>query len=291
MTGVPIDTEEGRAIWEMLTNMTTLDEAIEIQGNCGWMVPAIPSVGKPKQVCVDGPEQCGTSASATGFPGEPLIAATWNTETAQKMGVAYGHQAVLFNYGCVYAPGMDTHRSPFGGRNHQYYSEDGFIGGQIGGNVVQGIQSTGTSVFVKHLALNDSDTNRDGVLTWANEQAIREVYMRPFEITAKDYNANGFMASLNRIGTALFPYGMYVTMLRSEWGWNGLLITDGNCGTGDVYNNPLAILSVQGATLGYGNYITMAATEAAFGDSTQSVYAQYQLHEICLLYTSPSPRD
>lgn len=280
MTGVPIDTEEGGAIWEMLTNMTTLDEAIEIQGNCGWMVPAIPSVGKPKQVCVDGPEQCGTSASATGFPGEPLIAATWNTETAQKMGVAYGHQAVLFNYGCVYAPGMDTHRSPFGGRNHQYYSEDGFIGGQIGGNVVQGIQSTGTSVFVKHLALNDSDTNRDGVLTWANEQAIREVYMRPFEITAKDYNANGFMASLNRIGTALFPYGMYVTMLRSEWGWNGLLITDGNCGTGDVYNNPLAILSVQGATLGYGNYITMAATEAAFGDSTQSVYAQYQLHEM-----------
>lgn len=170
MTGVPIDTEEGRAIWEMLTNMTTLDEAIEIQGNCGWMVPAIPSVGKPKQTCVDGPEQCGSSASATGFPGEPLIAATWNTETAQKMGVAYGHQAVLFNYGCVYTPGMDTHRSPFGGRNHQYYSEDGFIGGQIGGNVVQGIQSTGTSVFVKHLALNDSDTNRDGVLTWANEQ-------------------------------------------------------------------------------------------------------------------------
>lgn len=113
MTGVPIDTEEGRAIWEMLTNMTTLDEAIEIQGNCGWMVPAIPSVGKPKQVCVDGPEQCGSSASATGFPGEPLIAATWNTETAQKMGVAYGHQAVLFNYGCVYTPGMDTHRSPF----------------------------------------------------------------------------------------------------------------------------------------------------------------------------------
>lgn len=183
MTGVPIDTEEGRAIWEMLTNMTTLDEAIEIQGNCGWMVPAIPSVGKPKQVCVDGPEQCGSSASATGFPGEPLIAATWNTETAQKMGVAYGHQAVLFNYGCVYTPGMDTHRSPFGGRNHQYYSEDGFIGGQIGGNVVQGIQSTGTSVFVKHLALNDSDTNRDGVLTWANEQAIREVYMRPFSFS------------------------------------------------------------------------------------------------------------
>ena len=101
MTGVTIDTEEGRAIWEMLTNMTTLDEAIEIQGNCGWMVPAIPSVGKPKQVCVDGPEQCRSSASATGFPGEPLIAATWNTETAQKMGVAYGHQAVLFNYGCV----------------------------------------------------------------------------------------------------------------------------------------------------------------------------------------------
>ncbi len=280
MTDVPIDTEEGREIWEKLTNMTTLEEAIEIQGNCGWMVPAIPSVGKPKQTCVDGPEQCGNANSATGFPGEPLIAATWNTQLARQMGVAYGHQAVLFGYGCVYAPGMDTHRSPFGGRNHQYYSEDGMIGGMIGGNVVEGIQSTGTSVFVKHLALNDSDTNRDGVLTWANEQAIREVYMRPFEITAKDYVANGFMASLNRIGTSLFHYGMYINMLRDEWGWNGMLITDGNCGTGDVYNNPLGILVVQGATLGYGNYLNMAATEAAFGDSTQYAYAQYQLHEM-----------
>lgn len=280
MEGVPIDTEEGFAIWEMLTNSTTLEEAIEIQGNCGWMVPEIPSVEKPKQTCVDGPEQCGSTNSATGFPGEPLIAATWNTELARQMGVAYGHQAVLFGYGCVYAPAMDTHRSPFGGRNHQYYSEDGVIGGVIGGNVVAGIQSTGTSVFVKHLALNDSDTNRDGVLTWANEQAVREIYMRPFEITAKDYNANGFMASLNRIGTALFHYGMYYTMLRDEWGWEGMLITDGNCGSGDVYNNPLAILSVQGATLGYGNYLNMAVTEAAFGDATQYAYTQNILHEM-----------
>lgn len=280
MADVPIDTEEGFAIWEMLTNMTSMEEAIEIQGNCGWMVPEVESVGKPKQTCVDGPSQVGSSNSATGFPGEPLIAATWNTGLARNMGVSYGNQAVLFGYGCVYAPAMDIHRSPFGGRNHEYYAEDGLISGIIGGNVVAGIQSTGTNVFIKHMALNDNDTNRDGVLTWANEQAVREIYMKPFEISAKDYGANGIMASLNRIGTSLFHYGMYVTMIRDEWGWEGLLITDGNCGSGDVYNNPLVMLSAQGATLGYGNYINMSVTESAFGDSTEYVYTRYMLHEI-----------
>lgn len=280
MADVPIDTEEGFEIWEKLTNMTSMDEAIEVQGNCGWMVPAVDSVGKPKQTCVDGPSQVGNSNSATGFPGEPLITATWNVKLARAMGLSYGHQAVLFGYGCVYAPAMNTHRSPFGGRNHEYYSEDGLIAGIIGGNVVAGIQSTGTNVFVKHMALNDSDTNRNGVMTWANEQAVREIYLKPFEVVSKDYNANGIMASLNRIGTSLYHYGMYETILRDEWGWQGLLITDGNCGSGDVFNNSLVMLSVQGATLGYGNYINMNVTEAAFGDSTQYVYTRNKLHAI-----------
>lgn len=280
MTDVPIDTDEGFEIWEKLTNMTSLEEAIEVQGNCGWMVPAVPSVGKPKQVALDGPAQAGSHNGSTFFPCEVIIASTWNTKLAREMGVAYGHQDVLFGIGCAYAPAMNTHRSPFGGRNLEYYSEDGLLAGVIGGHVVSGIQSTGTSVFVKHMALNDNDTNRDGAVTWANEQAVREIYMRPYEISCKDYAANGIMASLNRIGISLFHFGMYDVILRQEWGWQGLLITDGNCGSGDVYNNPLVMMSVRGATLGYGNYINMASTEAAFGDSTQYVYTRYALHEI-----------
>lgn len=280
MTGVPIDTDEGFEIWEKLASMTSLKEAIEVQGNCGWMVPAVPSVGKPKQVALDGPAQAGGHNGATFFPCEVIIASTWNTGLAREMGVAYGRQDVLFGIGCAYAPAMNIHRSPFGGRNLEYYSEDGFLSGVIGGSVVSGIQSTGTSVFVKHMALNDNDTNRDGAVTWANEQAIREIYMRPYEISCKDYAANGIMASLNRIGISMFHFGMYEVMLRQEWDWQGLLITDGNCGSGDVYNNPLVMMSVRGATLGYGNYINMASTEAAFGDSTQYVYTRYALHEI-----------
>ena len=101
---------------------------------------------------------------------------------------SYEYTFETFGIGEAYAPAMNTHRSPFGGRNFEYYSEDGFIAGQIGGSAVAGIQSTGTSVFVKHCALNDGDTNRGGNTTWANEQAIREIYMLPYEISCKEYN-------------------------------------------------------------------------------------------------------
>jgi beta-glucosidase len=175
---------------------------------------------------------------------------------------------------------MNTHRSPFGGRNFEYYSEDGFIAGQIGGSAAAGIQSTGTSVFIKHCSLNDGDTNRGGNTTWANEQAIREIYMLPYEISCKEYNVNGIMGSLNRIGMSWFHYGMYVTMMRDEWGWNGLLITDGDGQSGDAYNTPQAMLCSEGNMLGISNYINASATTAAYGDPTEYVYARYQLHNV-----------
>ena len=276
LVGLNLNTDQGKAILDRLAEMTSISEAIEIQGNSGWNVSAIPSVGKEAQVAADGPGEAGNGGTAgnTWFPCAVMIAATWNDELAYREGVAYGHQAILAGLGVSYAPAMNIHRSPFGGRNFEYYSEDGFISGHIGGNAVAGIQSTGTSVAIKHMALNDGDTNRGGNTTWANEQAIREIYLLPYEISVKDYGANGIMGSLNRIGLSWFHYGMYYTILREEWGFQGLLITDGDGSDGDTYNNAQAMLSIGGAILNRGVYINAASTMAAYGDATSTAFGQ-----------------
>ncbi len=282
LAGVDIYTEEGLELFNKLANMTSIDEAIEVQGNAGWKVPAVESVGKPQQIAVDGPGEPGNGQynGGTWFTCAVTIAATWNRDLAYAEGVSYGHQTNLFGIGCAYAPAMNIHRSPFGGRNFEYYSEDGFISGQIGGSTVAGIQSTGTNVFIKHAALNDGDTNRGGNTTWANEQAIREIYMIPYEVSIKEYGANGVMGSLNRIGMSWFHYGMYKTMMRDEWGWQGMLITDGDGGAGDVYNSPQAMLSIQGNMLSISQYINSRQTIAVYGDATDYVYGRYMLHNI-----------
>ncbi len=280
LAGVDIYTEEGLELFDKLASMTSIDEAIEIQGNCGWNVSAVPSVNKPAQKAQDGPGEPanGSFAGATWFPCAVTIAATWNNALARAEGVAYGHQAILAGVGVAYAPAMNIHRSPFGGRNFEYYAEDGFISGHIGGNAIEGIQATGVNVTAKHCALNDGDTNRGGNTTWANEQAIREIYLRTYEISCEDYGANGIMGSLNRIGMTWFHYGMYKQIMRDEWGWQGLLITDGDGMGGDAYNTPVAMLCVGGNMLSRSLYIDARATVAAYGDATDYVYGRYMLH-------------
>ncbi len=282
MKNVSISNDTGAEIWNKLVEETTLSEAYELQGNSGWQIGSIASVGVVSQKTVDGPGEVanGTSNGATWFPCAVLIASTWNRDCAREYGVSYGDQAVLFGVGVAYAPAANTHRSPFGGRNFEYYSEDGFIAGESLGNAVSGIQSTGTGVMMKHFALNDGDTNRGGNTTWANEQAIREVYCRPYEIAIKDYGAKGVMGSLNRIGMSWFHYGMYVQMLRNEWGFEGNLITDGDGSDGDGYNNAQAMLSAEGSMLARGIYSNAASTEAAYGDASSTGYGQYCLHQI-----------
>lgn len=297
LAGVSIETEEGLDAWNKLANMTSIDEAIEVQGNSGWKVPAVQSVGMPQQKCQDGPGEPanGSREGNTWFPCAVVIAATWNTELAYNEGVAYGHQAILSGVQGAYAPAMNLHRSPFGGRNFEYYSEDGFISGKIGGNAAAGIMSTGTNVFIKHCSMNDGDTNRGGNTCWASEQAIRELYMRPYEISIKEFGVNGVMGSLNRIGLSWFHYGMYVTMMRKEWNWYGFLITDGDGNDGDVYNSPQMMLSIDGAILNNGGYINNATTVAAYGDATEYAYAQQCLHNVIRYamyqYAGPHGKD
>lgn len=250
MAGVPSDDVR----WDKLTNMLSFKEADTLAGDNAWHTQSAESIGKKFSLAVDGPGEAGNAQNAdcTWWPCACIIAATWNTELAEAEGVAYGHQDLLNNTPYCFAPAMNLHRTPFGGRDFEYYSEDGFISGIIGGHVVQGLQSTGMHVFVKHCALNDSDTNRNGVNTWASESAIRSLYLRPYEIATKYFNADGIMGSLNSIGMAWSHYGFHVGIMRDEWGWDGMLITDGDGSSSDVYNNYSFWYMAEGGLLGTG---------------------------------------
>lgn len=237
MNAVPMEDTER---WGKLADMLSWYEADGLMGDNQWRSAAAPSIGKPMQIAVDGPGEPGNGQNdgCTWFPCAVIVAATWDPDCAyEEYGVNYGNQAINNDKPYCYAPAMNTHRTPFGGRNFEYYSEDGFIAGVIGGSAAAGIMSTGAHVFIKHYALNDSDTNRGGVCTWADEASIRMIYARPYEIAAKYYGADGIMGSLNRMGMAWSHHGFYKQMTRDEWGWNGMYITDGDGGSGDQYNN------------------------------------------------------
>ncbi|MFT4145678.1 MAG: glycoside hydrolase family 3 C-terminal domain-containing protein, partial [Mobilitalea sp.] len=270
--------------WDKLTNMLSFKEADDLMGENGWHTYGADSVGKKFALAVDGPGEAGNAQNAdcTWWPCAVIIAATWNTDLATEQGVAYGHQDLLNNTPYCYAPAMNTHRTPFGGRDFEYYSEDGFIAGVIGGHVVQGLQSTGMHVFIKHYALNDSDTNRGGVNTWADEMSIREIYAKPYEISTKYFNADGIMGSLNSMGMAWAHTGFYITMTRDEWGWNGLLITDGDGSASDVYNHfSFWTMASQGGILGSGTLSANTAYATIGTDGAgASNYTVYTLHNI-----------
>lgn len=279
MAGVPSDDVR----WDKLTNMLSFREADILAGDNAWHTQNADSIGKKFSLAVDGPGEAGNAQNAdcTWWPCAVIIAATWNTELAEAEGVAYGHQDLLNNTPYCYAPAMNLHRTPFGGRDFEYYSEDGFISGVIGGYVVQGLQSTGMHVFIKHCALNDSDTNRGGVNTWASESAIRSLYLRPYEICTKYFNADGIMGSLNSIGMAWAHYGFYVGIMRDEWGWDGMLITDGDGSSSDVYNNYSFWYMTEGGLLGTGplsNGNTYVDIDAEGNGATN--YVKHMIHEL-----------
>ncbi len=233
--------------WEELLDQVTLDEMITLVGIANYNTAEIESVEKPRTTDPDGP------SGFTLFMGDPsvydtcfyacecVLAATWNTNLARQMGEMIGNEGILGDsegrgsnapYSGWYAPAVNIHRSPFGGRNWEYYSEDGFLSGQMAAGVCAGARSKGINTYVKHFALNDQETNRDsnGLLTWATEQAMRELYFKPFEFAVKDGGTQAVMSSFNRIGTVWAGgcYALLTEVLRGEWGFRGMIVTDYN---------------------------------------------------------------
>jgi beta-glucosidase len=171
------------------------------------------------------------------YVSECVIGATYNKQLAYEMGKTVGNEGLVGNergdglpYSGWYAPAVNIHRSPFSGRNWEYYSEDSVLSGKLAAEVVKGAAQKGVYTFIKHFALNDLETNRDsnGILVWANEQTMREIYLKPFETAVKDGGATGMMSSFNRIGKvwAGGDYRLLTEVLRGEWGFKGTVITD-----------------------------------------------------------------
>jgi len=268
--------------WDKLANELSFTSADTLFGDNAWHQQNADEVGKVFSNSSDGPGEAGNAQKNdnTWWNCACIIAATFNEDLAKAEGVAYGHQDILNGTTYAYAPSMNTHRTPFGGRCFEYYSEDGLLAGIIGGNAASGIVSTGMHVFVKHFALNDSDTNRGGVNTWANESSIREIYSKPYEYSTKFFKVDGIMGSLNSMGMAWSHSGFYQDMTRDEWGWKGMLITDGDGSGSDAYNNySFWFMGAEGGILGTG-LLSKNPTYTTFSESTATNYQKYMLHRI-----------
>lgn len=215
--------------WDSLLDELTVDEMVEMTAMCGYQTPAAESVGKVATGDFDGPAAINnnfTGAGSIGFPVEVVIASTWNKDLVEEYGEAMGKMSREMNGEGWYAPGMNTHRTPFGARNYEYYSEDGILAGYMGASAVSGAMKQGVYSYIKHFVLYDG--NAKMVCVWSNEQAIREIYLKPFEISIKKGGANALMVSWSFIGNKWAGDCDYLfeDVLRGEWGFQGMVISD-----------------------------------------------------------------
>lgn len=232
--------------WEKLLDQMTVDEMGELISMAGYQTAAVESVGKLGTVDADGPAALNnnfTRAGSIGFPVAIVVASTWNQDLALKYGESMGKMAQEMNVTGWYAPAMNTHRVPFGGRNYEYYSEDGVLAGKIAANAVKGAKNYGVYSYIKHFALYD--TNGKMVSIWSNEQAIREVYLKPFEIAVKEGKADALMVGWNFLGHKWVGENSNLmnTVLRDEWGFRGMALTDFFRNNGHGFMNADAALS------------------------------------------------
>lgn len=218
--------------WDKLLDQLTIDDMDNLIANGGFSTAAVSSVGKLGTVDCDGPASINnnfTGVGSIGFPSAVLIANTWNKNMAEAFGQSIGKMADEMDVSGWYAPAMNTHRSAFAGRNFEYYSEDPVLSGKMAANAVSGAWQYGVYGYIKHFATNDQETNRNAQLcTWTNEQALREIYLKPFEIAVKEGGATAVMSAFNYIGTtyAACTHALQQTVLRDEWGFRGMVLTD-----------------------------------------------------------------
>ena len=302
-------------LWEQLLDQITPEELSKLIDECGYCSPAVPSINKPKVNDLDGPAglndiiahgsmPIGDDLRAMTWPTEYMLACTWDVELAEEMGRGIAEDGLYSRTVGWYGPGMNIHRTPFAGRNFEYYSEDAFLSGILGRAEVNGAAQKGMYAFIKHFALNDQETHRDerGLATFADEQTIREIYLKPFEVTILDntveitYNeavkdASGkitgytsrtatvpatgaVMTSFNRIGAtwAGGHYYLITQVLRNEWGFNGFVLTDYEVGAGKgSYMDTLQTLAAGGDAK-----LKTVGMDALFGFNIEK-HPQYQI--------------
>ena len=302
LRGLPYD----HPAWDQLLDELDKDEVVALLTSGAYNTAALEDIGKIRTNDLDGP--AGFSSfinpelwTGTAFPSEYLIGQTWSKELAERMGEAIGDEALTAGSNGWYAPAMNLHRSPFAGRNFEYYSEDPVLSGLLGTSVADGALTKGVYAFIKHFAMNDQETNRvrgNGLATWATEQTIRELYLKPFEMVVKDttgdvkfYDSEGqlqtskigstaIMSSFNRIG-ATWAGGSEALMhqvLRNEWGFSGMAITDFNLYPYMYVDEAWAARGTD-LMLTFENFKEVEDTSSAYAESN----IRYAMHNV--LYT------
>lgn len=242
------DVYEDDSLWDAFLDQMTVDEMARLVSDGGYGTAGLERLDIPATMDNDGPSSIkGRNGllhtdSGTAFPCETAIACTWNTDIAMLVGVAVGKEAADIGTDIWYAPGLNIHRNPGGGRNFEYYSEDPLLSGKTAAATVRGCSTENLVVTLKHFALNDQESNRNGIYTWADEQTMREIYLKAFEIAIKESGCSGIMSAYNRIGADWCggKSALLIDLLRKEWGFRGFVVSDFTSNlTGTGYMSPV----------------------------------------------------
>lgn len=312
--------------WDQFLECLTLNTIMDMTKMAAFGTPAIDYIGKPKTMEPDGPVGFTQFMSLTGsevyetcaYASECVTGSTFNVELAEEMGVAIGIESVIGDtndtYSGWYAPGVNLHRTPFGGRNYEYFSEDATLNGLMAASEVKGAWSKGVYAYMKHFVANDSETHRNGVCVWMTEQTLRELYLKPFEIAVKKSNcgergfgAKGIMSSFNRLGTTWTggDWRLLTQVLRNEWGFEGCVITDFVSGSymnirqmayagGDLYlnnvpaeswakkNDKMDVYIAKNAAKNYLYVVANSNAMGGIGEGYSSRLADWKIALICI---------
>ena len=237
--------------WDFFLNQMTQEEIKSLIGMGGFMTSAIYSIGKPRCTDKDGPAgfnnnvtNAGRSSEYTLFPSESLLGCSWSKEIGRKIGEAQGKIGSSMGINGWYGPGANLHRSVYNSRNYEYFSEDAVLSGKLSAEIILGAKDNNVYCYMKHFAVSEEGDNPRDVNTWLTEQALRECYLKPFEIAVKDGKANAIMSAFNRVGAVLsgYNYAMLTGVLREEWGFKGSVITDWYTGSGYMESHTLGVL-------------------------------------------------
>ncbi len=245
-------TDYDSPFWDALLNQMTQDEVKELIGDGEFFTAPIVSIGKPRCTDKDGPGGFNNSVRNPGYdapypvlPSESLLGCSWSDEVAYSIGAAQAAVGAEYGISGWYAPGVNLHRSVYNSRNYEYFSEDALLSGKLATGIVNGTRDGGVYCYVKHFAISEAGDNPKNVDTWINEQALREVYLRAFEIPVKEGKANGIMSAFNCVGAVLSGYNhaLLTDILRDEWGFRGTVITDWYDGSGYMSNQTAGVLA------------------------------------------------
>ncbi len=229
--GKQLGLDYGDPEWESVINNLSISDMESLVLHGYLSTTSIDLIGKPRTKEVDGPAQVGSFnqlSYGVGYPNPTVLAQTFNDQLAVEYGKQVGQECAAIGVDGWYAPSINIHRAPLGGRNYEYFAEDPLLSGSMGAGVVSGSSAAGTYCYIKHLACNNQDTYRDSLYTWLTEQTLREIYLRPFSIAVKESGASGMMTAYNRLGAtwAGGSRALLVNVLRMEWGFEGSVVTD-----------------------------------------------------------------